>query len=131
MSYLRVINNRQSRPAQILLPDCVSCLNLGQPGFDAGWIVFRTFIFIGNETSVYQVTLFRGRIHHPVPVISPVQVFVLPAAELACDSELIHEPYEPIPVPEIFTVLLETIPVWDICHCLCKYPFLRVDETVG
>ena len=27
--YLRVINNRQSRPAQILLTDCVSCLNLG------------------------------------------------------------------------------------------------------
>ena len=26
--YLSVINNRQSRPAQILLPDCVSCLNL-------------------------------------------------------------------------------------------------------
>ena len=26
--YLRVINNRQSRPAQILLTDCVSCLNL-------------------------------------------------------------------------------------------------------
>ena len=28
MLYLRVIINRQSRPAQILLPDCVSCLNL-------------------------------------------------------------------------------------------------------
>ena len=28
--YLRVTNNRQSRPAQILIPDCVSCLNLGR-----------------------------------------------------------------------------------------------------
>ena len=27
--YLRVINNRQSLPAQILLTDCVSCLNSG------------------------------------------------------------------------------------------------------
>ena len=30
MSYLRVINNRQNRPAQILLSDCVSCLNSGR-----------------------------------------------------------------------------------------------------
>ena len=29
MKKVQFLNNRQSRPAQILLPDCVSCLNLG------------------------------------------------------------------------------------------------------
>ena len=32
MSYLRVINKRQSRPAQILLTDCVSWINSKSPG---------------------------------------------------------------------------------------------------